>query len=128
MRRGPRLTLSRVVVTGCALWLSAQIVGGIRLANGLAPLTVVATVLVVAMLLCFVETVSLGVRRVIGSTVEPMPLAVAALMGLNTLVFWLTGAIASAAGLGYTVDGLLPALLGAAVLLVVGWISRLIQP
>jgi uncharacterized membrane protein YvlD (DUF360 family) len=122
------VTLSRVVVTGCALWVSAQFVGGIRLAAGLEPLTAAGTVLVVALLLCFVETASLGVRRAIGSTVEPLPLAVLALLALNTAVFWLTGLLASAAGLGYTVDGLGAALAGAVVLLVIGWISRLTYP
>lgn len=122
------MTLSRVVVTGCALWLSAQFIGGIRLAADLPPLTAIGTVLVVAMLLCLVETVSLGVRRAIGSIVEPLPLAVLALMGLNTALFWLTGRLAAAAGLGYTVDGLLPALAGAVVLLLVGWVSRLARP
>jgi putative membrane protein len=119
------MSLSRVAVTGCSLWLAAQIVGGVRLADGLAPLTVIGTVLVVAMLLCFVETVSYGLRRAIGASVAPLPLAVMALMTFNALLFWLTGALASAAGLGYTVDGFLPALAGAAVLLAVGWLSRL---
>jgi putative membrane protein len=122
------VTLSRVVVTGCALWLSAQFVSGIRLSADLAPLATVGTVLVVAMLLCLVETVSKGVRRTIAAIVEPVPLAVLALMGLNTVLFWLTGRLAAAAGLGYTVDGLLPALLGAVVLLLVGWVSRLVRP
>jgi uncharacterized membrane protein YvlD (DUF360 family) len=122
------VTLSRVAVTGCALWLSAQFVGGIRLAAGLQPLTAVGTVLVVAMLLCFVETASLGLRRAIGSTVEPLPLAVIALMGFNIGVFWLTGLLASAAGLGYTVDSFGAAVAGAFVLLLVGWVSRLVRP
>jgi uncharacterized membrane protein YvlD (DUF360 family) len=122
------VTLSRVVVTGCALWLSAQFVSGIRLAADLEPLAAVGTVLVVAMLLCVVETVSLGVRRAIGSIVEPWPVAVLALLGLNTVLFWLIGRLATAAGLGYTVDGLRPALAGALVLLLVGWVSRLVRP
>jgi putative membrane protein len=122
------VTLSRVVVTGCALWLSAQFVSGIRLSPELAPLATVGTVLVVAILLCLVETLTQGVRRTIAAIAEPLPLAVLALMGLNTVLFWLTGRLAAAAGLGYTVDGLLPALFGAVVLLLVGWVSRLVRP
>ena len=121
------MTLTRVLVTGCALWLSAQFVTGIRFAPGLAPLAAIGTVLVVAMLLCFVELVSLGLRRLIGATVEPLPLAVVALMALNTGLFWLTGQLAAAAGLGYTVDGPLPALWGGVILLLVGWVSRLVR-
>jgi putative membrane protein len=119
------VTLTRVMVTAASLWLSAQFVTGIRFTPGLAPLTAIGTVLVVALLLCFAEMASLGLRRLIGATVEPVPLAVVALMALNIALFWLTGQVAAWAGLGYAVDGLLPAVWGAVVLLVVGWLSRL---
>jgi putative membrane protein len=121
------VTLTRVLVTGAALWLSGHFVTGIRFTPGLAPLTAIGTVLVVALLLCFVEMASLGLRRLIGATVEPVPLAVVALLALNTGLFWLTGQLAAWAGLGYIVDGLLPALWGAMIVLVVGWLSRLAQ-
>ena len=121
------VTVSRVMLCGIALWLSAQVVDGIRLADGLPPLAVVGTVLVVALLLCLVETISLGVRRALGARLAPLPLAVAALILFNAAIFWLAGAVADAAGLGYAVDGFLPALFGSTVLLAVGWLSRLVR-
>ncbi len=105
-------------MTGLALWLAAQVVAGIRLADGLDPLTTIGTVLVVALVLCVVQVVTRGVRRVIALVVgvRPVPVTLIALAAVNALLFWLATSLAGAIGLGYTVDGLMPALLGSLVL------------
>ncbi len=115
------MTLPRVVITGAALWLAAQIVTGIRLDNRLDPLTTIGTVLVVALMLCTVQVATRGVRRVIAVVVgvRPVPVMMVAVVAVNALLFWLATSLARAIGLGYTVDGLMPALLGSLLLAVV---------
>ena len=112
------VTLSRVVITGAALWLAAQVVTGIRLADGLDPLATIGTVLVVALVLCVVQVATRGVRRVIAVVVgvRPVPVVMVAVAAVNAVVFWLGVSLADAVGLGYTVDGLLPALFGSLLL------------
>jgi putative membrane protein len=112
------------VLTGFALWLAAEIVQGVNLEAGPDPLARIGTVLVVALLLCLVKALTRGVRRLAAALAFPLPVGLAVLVGLNAGAFWLTAALASAAGLGYTVDGLVPALVGSIVVLLVGWVGR----
>jgi putative membrane protein len=115
------VTVYRVVTTGLALWLAAQIIAGIRLADGLDALATIATVLVVALVLCAVQVASRGVRRVIAVIVgvRSLPVTMIAVAAANALLFWLATSLAEAMGLGYTVDGLVPALLGSLLLALV---------
>ena len=112
------MTLSRVVITSAALWLAAQVVTGIRLADGLDPFATIGTVLVVALVLCVVQVATRGARRVIAVVVgvRPVPVVMVAVAAVNAAVFWLGVSLADAVGLGYTVDGLLPALFGSLLL------------
>jgi putative membrane protein len=121
------VTLSRVIITSLALWLAAQVIGGIRLADGLDPLGSIGTVLVVALVLGAVQVASRGVRLFVAAAmgVRTLPVTLIAAAAFNTIVFWLATSLASTIGLGYTVDGLVSALLGSLVLsLVLGLVVR----
>jgi uncharacterized membrane protein YvlD (DUF360 family) len=109
------VSVRRVVLTGFSLWLAAWLVDGIDLAAGDA-LTATGTLLVFALLLTVVDGLTQGVRR-LALAVQPVPLA-------NAALFWTSAAVASAAGLGYAVSGLGPAIAGSLILLVVGWAFR----
>jgi hypothetical protein len=65
---GRDVTVYRVVMTGLALWLAAQVIAGIRLADGLDPLATIGTVLVVALMLSAV-----GVARSYSLSSWPWP-------------------------------------------------------
>jgi hypothetical protein len=112
------VTLGRVVISSAALWLAAQLIAGIRLADGLDPLATIGTVLIVALVLCALHVVTRGARRVIALVigVRPLPITMVAVAAVNALLFWLATSLAGAIGLGYTVDGLLQALLGSLLL------------
>ena len=124
------MTLSRVLITGIGLWLAAQVIGGIRLADGLDPLAAIGTVLVVALMLCAVHAASGRPRRVVAATIGgwPLPAALIAAAAFNALLFWLATAAGEAIGLGYTVDGLVPALLGSLVVVLTLGILRRSAP
>ena len=116
------MSVRRVVLTGFALWLAAFLVDGIDLIAGDA-LTGAGTLLVVALLLTVADGLTNGVRRV-ALAVQPLPLAAGAALALNAALFWAGAAVASAAGLGYAVSGLGPAVAGSLILLLVGWVFR----
>ncbi len=116
------MILIRVVVTGFALWLASEVVSGVRLARGLDPLARVGTLLVIALLLAVVDMLSTSLRRALALVVEPLPIAVTAAVALNAALFWATVALADAAGLGFSVTGFLPALVGSIVVLMVTWL------
>ena len=52
------MALGRLVATGFALWVAAQVVAGIRLRSSPDPLATIGTVLVLALLLSVVNTVT----------------------------------------------------------------------
>src|SRR4030095_3819613 len=89
-----------------------------------APLRVVGTLLVLALLLRLVEGGTRPARRALASRLEPLPVGVVALVLVNAGLFWLTVNVAAAAGLEYRVDGFFPALVGSLVVLLVGWVLR----
>jgi putative membrane protein len=108
-----RSLLLRVVVTGLAVWLAAFLVPGVRLTDGDA-VEQIAVVLVVAIIFGLVNAVLGGVLRTLTLPLTLLTLGLFALV-VNALLFWLTGAIASALELPFEVDGFLAALLGAIV-------------
>ena len=118
------MTVPQLLSSGFGLWCAAQLVGGIALTPGPDPLRVVGTLLVLALLLRLVEGGTRPARRALAARLEPIPVAVAALVVVNTALFWLTAAAATAIGLDYRVDGILSALLGSLVVLLVGWLLR----
>jgi uncharacterized membrane protein YvlD (DUF360 family) len=107
------------MVTAIALWLAAELVSGVGLAESLDALDTIGTLLVVALLLVAADTLTARVRRVLVLRCDPLPFAVVAAVALHTALFWAVARVAELAGLGYTVTGLLPALLGSLVLLTV---------
>lgn len=105
------MTLPRLAATAVALWLGAEIVGGVSLAADLNPLERVGTLLVTALLFIIVDAMATGVRRAVLMLCEPIPIAVAVALALGGALVWVTAALASAAGLGYTINGYVPAVL-----------------
>lgn len=103
--------LVRWLVNAAALWAAASLVPGIVVGEGLGPLLVAA--LVVGLLNALVRPVLV---------VLTLPLTVLSLglflLVLNGFLLWLAGALAP----GLHLEGFLPAVLGAAVMSVVGMV------
>ena len=110
--------LLRLVVTACALWLAVNFVPGIRWNGGVVGLLGVAVVFgllnalvrpILAWLTCPLVVLTLGLF----------------LLVLNGLMLWLTAALSTELGLGFAVDGFVPAFLGALVVSVTSAILNL---
>ena len=100
--------LLRLVVTACALWVAVTYVPGIRWDGSVAGLLGVALVFgllnalvrpILAWLTCPLVVLTLGLF----------------LLVLNGIMLWLTAMLSTHLGLVFTIDGFVPAFLGALV-------------
>lgn len=109
--------LIRLAVTAAALWAAVALVPGIEHRG---PWT---SLLIVALVFGLVNAV---VRPIIYFLTCPLVVLTLGLFVfvLNGLMLWITGAISDGLGLGFTVDGFVPAILGA---LVVGLVSMILN-
>ena len=105
--------LLRWLINSLAVWAAVNIVPGIEWTNDWV------AVLALGLILTFVN----GIVRPLAKFVGCLPIILT--LGLFTLVinaflFWLTGWIGNAFGVGFTVDGFWPAVLGGLVVSLVG--------
>jgi putative membrane protein len=105
--------LIRLLITAVALWAAVELIPGIEHSGPWLNLVGVALVFGV---------VNAVIRPLLLMLTCPLVLLTLGLFifVLNALMLMLTGALSNALGLGFTVDGFLPALLGG---LVVGLVS-----
>lgn len=105
----------RLLINAAALWLAAQFIDGIDLEGS------VAGILLVALVFGVVNAILRPVLKVLSLPVMVVTLGLFALV-INALLLWLTGAIMDQ----LSVDGFVPALLGAVVIAIVsavlGWL------
>ncbi len=115
--------LARLLVNAVALYAAAQVVPGVAFTRANDWQTVVLVALIFG---------------VVNALIRPLTLAVTCLINLVTLglftlvvnagMLWLTSEAAGSLGLGFHVDGFIPALLGALVISVVSLVlSRLVE-
>lgn len=109
--------LLRLVITAAALWAAVYLVNGIDYTGPLTHLLLVAIVF---------GLVNAIVRPILVSLTCPLIVLTLGLFVfvLNALMLWLTGALAGALGLGFRVEGFIPALIGG---LVVGIVSAVLN-
>lgn len=113
----PMRFLLRLAITAAALWVAVQFVVGIEYNGPWTHLFVVALVF---------GLVNAIVRPVLVAMTCPLIVLTLGLFVfvLNALMLWLTSALAAALGIGFHVDGFMPALIGG---LVVGIISAVLN-
>jgi putative membrane protein len=100
--------LLRLIVNTFALWVAVRIVPGITFTG--TPLSLVLVALVFG-----VVNASIGlVLRIVTFPMTCLTLGLFSLV-VNGLLFWLASVVSQDLGLGYHVDGFLPAVLGALV-------------
>ena len=109
--------LLRLLITAAALWVAVQLVPGIDHAGSWTSLLLVALVFGI---------VNAVIRPILLALTCPLVVLTLGLFifVLNALMLWLTGALSEALGLGFTVNGFVPALIGG---LVVGIVSTLLS-
>jgi putative membrane protein len=104
--------LARLLINGAALWVAVQLVPGVSFTG--RPLHLVGVALVFGIVNAIIRPLLLLLS---------VPLLVVTLglfmLVLNGFLLWLTSALSGALGLGFHVQGVLPAILGALVVTIV---------
>ncbi|SRR2546422_545064 len=113
--------LLRILINAAALWAATEIVPGVRHTGPWTSLLLVALVFGVLNVL---------VRPILKLLTCPLILLTLGLFTfvINAVMLWLTGAISESLGLGFHVDGFVPAFLGALVVTIVALILSVILP
>jgi len=106
--------LIRLAVMGVALWVAQSLIPGISVESGDA-LVVYAGMAVV---LAVVNALVRPVLMLLTCPVQLITLGLFAFV-VNALAFWLASWLAQAIGLGFVVDGFVPALLGSLLVSIV---------
>ncbi len=116
--------LIKLVITAAALWVAALLVPGIEL-HAHTAVGKVTTLVVVALIFGIVNAVLKPVAKAIGCLAYAITLGLISIV-VNGLLFWLTSFIAGRLGVPFRVTGFVPAMLGALLVGVVGWVLSLI--
>jgi putative membrane protein len=116
--------LVKLVITAAAVWVATLIVPGIHL-HSHSTADKITTLIVVALIFGVVNAVLKPIAHAVGC------LAYAATLGLisvvvNGLLFWLTSWVAGKLKLPFHITGFVPAMLGALIVGVIGWVLSLI--
>jgi putative membrane protein len=116
--------LIKLVITAAAVWVATLLVPGIHL-HSHSTTSKIATLIVVALIFGVVNAVLKPIAHAIGC------LAYAATLGLisivvNGLLFWLTSWVAGKLKLPFHITGFVPAMFGALIVGIVGWVLSLI--
>ncbi len=104
--------LARLLINAAALWVAVQLVPGVSFTG--RPLHLIAVALVFGIVNAIIRPLLLLLS---------VPLLVVTLglfvLVLNGFLLWITSAVSGALGLGFQVQGVLPAILGALVVTIV---------
>ncbi len=112
--------LLRLVINAVALYSAVYLVDGIRLQNNSW-----LAILILALIFGLVNALLRPLLKVLTCPLILLTLGLFTLV-LNTFLFYLTGQIGQAFGVGFTVDGFWPAFWGALIVSVVSVILSLI--
>ena len=121
-----RTLLIRLVINGLALWAAAAIVDGVDILDEDTGDQVI-TVLIVALIFALVNTLIKPVLMLFTLPLFILTLGLITFV-INALMLWLTGGIASALDVNFSVEGFWPALLGAFIITIVSWALSAILP
>ncbi len=112
--------LIRVAASAAALAVATVLVPGIELGGG-SLLSKVLTLVAVALIFGVINAVLKPIVKTVGCMFYVLTLGLLALV-VNGLLLWLTSVVAGALSLPFHITGFLPALLGAIIVSVVGWL------
>ncbi|RME80389.1 MAG: phage holin family protein [Caldilineae bacterium] len=104
--------ITRLIVNAVALGVTAWVVPGIDYGN-------ISSLLIVAVIFGVVNALIKPVLRLLTCPLIAITLGLFTLV-INALMLWLTGWVAELVGVQFTVNGFVPAVLGAIVLWIIG--------
>lgn len=116
--------LIKLVVTAAALWLATVIVHGIQLTTH-STVGKAGTLISMALIFGIINAVLKPIVKTLGCFAYVLTLGLISLV-VNGLLFWLASWVAGKLSLPFHVTGFVPAVLGALVVGLIGWLASLI--
>jgi len=116
--------LIKLVITAAAVWLATVIIPGIQLHTHSA-VGKAGTLLVVALIFGLANAILKPIVKTVGCFAYVVTFGLISIV-VNGLLFWLTSYVAGKLSLPFHIKGFLPAVLGALLVGVVGWVLSLI--
>jgi putative membrane protein len=116
--------LIKLVITAAAVWVAAALIPGIHLHTH-STTGKVGTLVVVALIFGVINAVLKPIAKTIGCLAYVVTFGLISIV-VNGLLFWLTSWVAGKLSVPFHVSGFVPAVLGALIVGVVGWVLSLI--
>jgi len=116
--------LIRLVVSAAALWVATLVVPGIHLHTH-STSGKVGTLVVVALIFGLINVVLKPIAKTVGCLAYVVTFGLISIV-VNGLLFWLTSWVAGKLKVPFHVTGFVPAILGALIVGVVGWLLSLV--
>lgn len=116
--------LIKLVITAAAVWVAALLIPGIHL-HAHTTAGKITTLLVVALIFGVVNAVLKPIAKTVGCLAYAITFGLISIV-VNGLLFWLTSWVAGKLSVPFHITGFVPAVLGALIVGVVGWVLSLI--
>lgn len=116
--------LIKLVITAAAVWLATIVVPGIHL-HAHTTTDKIATLIVVALIFGVINAVLKPIAKTLGCLAYAVTFGLISIV-VNGLLFWLTSYVAGKLKIPFHITGFGPAVLGALLVGVVGWVLSLI--
>lgn len=116
--------LLKLVITALAVWIATLVIPGIQLHTH-STSGKIGTVIVVALIFGIINTVLKPIAKTVGCLAYVITLGLISVI-VNGLLFWLTSYVAGKLKVPFHITGFVPAVLGALLVGVVGWVLSLI--
>jgi putative membrane protein len=116
--------LVKLIITAVALWVATLVIPGIHL-HAHSTAGKIGTLVIVALIFGIINAVLKPIAKAVGCLAYAITLGLISIV-VNGLLFWLTSYIAGKLKVPFHVTGFVPAVLGALLVGIVGWILSLI--
>ncbi len=116
--------LIKLIVTAVAVWVATLVIPGIHLHTH-STAGKVGTLIAVALIFGIINAVLKPIVKTIGCLAYAITLGLISIV-VNGLLFWLTSYIAGKLKVPFHITGFVPAVLGALLVGIVGWVLSLI--
>jgi putative membrane protein len=116
--------LIKLIVTAVAVWVATLVIPGIHLHTH-STAGKVGTLIVVALVFGIINAVLKPIVKTIGCLAYAITLGLISIV-VNGLLFWLTSYVAGKLKVPFHITGFVPAVLGALLVGIIGWVLSLI--
>ncbi len=116
--------LIKLVITAVAVWVATLLISGIQL-HAHTTAGKITTLVVVALIFGVINAVLKPIVRAVGCLAYAVTFGLISIV-VNGLLFWLTSWVAGKLSVPFHITGFGPAVLGALIVGIVGWVLSLI--